>query len=69
MSSQCCKTCGWYDASYYLFTEEDGDDAIGQCEWPADNLPFSLRYGNRERMATHPNEGTECVCWKEKTDD
>ena len=58
---RCCKTCRWFDRPPWYGSDDD-EDALGFCEWPASNLPWSLRYGNRERMSVAPTEGTECPC-------
>lgn len=62
MTTKSCATCKWYDADYFLADPDDPpEDRIGQCGWPAERLPYSLRYGNRERMATSPVDGAECA--------
>lgn len=60
-----CGSCKWYDKDYYFADPDDPpEDRIGECNWPADLLPYSLRYGNRERMATTPVDGDRCTCYK-----
>lgn len=63
--TQSCATCRWYDATAF-YSGPDDDDPIGTCDWPAERLPFSLRYGNRERVAVRPHEGTDCPCYELK---
>ena len=55
-----CRDCRWFkpfDSDY----DRDDPDELGLCEWPADRLPWSLRYGNRERTAVSPLDGKGCV--------
>lgn len=57
-----CKSCRWFDPDFAkLDTDEE---SLGLCEWPADRLPYSLRYGNRERMAVSPLDGADCPCFE-----
>lgn len=57
-----CKTCRWFNPDFAkLDTDEE---SLGLCEWPADRLPYSLRYGNRERVAVSPLEGADCPCFE-----
>lgn len=63
-----CATCRWFDPTMYgtqgpPYEEDD----IAACEWPAERLPFSLRYGNRERVAVKPTDGADCSCYELKT--
>jgi hypothetical protein len=58
--SKSCASCRWFDASFA--PDDDPREALGLCEWPASLLPHSLRWGNRERVAVSPLEGTECSC-------
>lgn len=60
--TQSCKTCRWFDPSFA--PDEDEHEALGLCEWPADRLPYSLRWGNRERVAVRPLEGSDCPCYE-----
>jgi len=53
-----CKLCRWFNPDLALLETEA--ESLGLCEWPADNLPWSLRYGNRERLAVGPLEGSDC---------
>lgn len=61
-----CRTCRWYNTKDYWLkpVEECEDDDLGACEWPAERLPESLRYGARERVLMEPAEGTDCPCWE-----
>lgn len=63
---QCCKLCLWFDPDYAQMETEE--ESLGICEWPAERLPHSLRYGNRERLAVRPLEGTSCPTYEEKCD-
>lgn len=60
--TQSCKTCRWFDPSFA--PDEDEHEALGLCEWPADRLPYSLRWGNRERVAVCPLDGSDCPCYE-----
>ena len=62
MSERRCETCRWFDPEFAQL--DTPEESLGLCEWPADALPFSLRYGNRERTAVGPLEGAECPCWQ-----
>lgn len=63
-----CETCAWFDPDFVPAEHcVDPEDAMGLCEWPANQLPFSLRYGNRERLAVAPKDGAQCAQWKEKS--
>lgn len=53
-----CGTCRWFNPDFA--PDDNPAEALGLCEWPAERLPHSLRYGNRERGAVGPLEGTEC---------
>lgn len=67
MTQRNCGSCKWYDADAYLADPNDPpEDRIGQCTWPAERLPYSLRYGNRERMATSPVDGANCAAYEAK---
>ena len=60
-----CGTCHWFDRTLggNLLPEHFNDEEdIGGCDWPAENLPYSLRYGNRERMGVSARDGAECPC-------
>lgn len=60
-----CGNCRWYEE--YV----EGDEnmlALGFCEWPEDRIPWSLRWGKRERVSVHPHEGDKCPCFEEKAD-
>jgi hypothetical protein len=59
-----CGACRWFDADYA--PDDDPADALGLCGWPADRLPYSLRYGNRERMAVSPIAGEKCSCFERR---
>lgn len=54
-----CKTCRWFNRPPW-YQGDDDPDALGSCDWPADHLPYSLRYGNRERMFVAPCDGGKC---------
>lgn len=56
--SQCCGTCRWFDPDFA--PNDDPEEALGICKWPADLLPTSLKYGNRERGAVRPFEDSNC---------
>lgn len=59
---QNCGSCKWYDADAYMASPDDPpEDRIGECNWPAERLPFSLRYGSRERVPTSPVDGAQCA--------
>jgi len=60
--AQRCKTCRWFDPSFA--PDEDEHESLGLCEWPADRLPYSLRWGNRERVAVRPLDGSDCPCYE-----
>jgi hypothetical protein len=62
--SETCGTCLYFDGT--LAPEEDPREALGLCTWPASRLPWSLRYGSRERMAVGPLEGGSCPCFVER---
>lgn len=55
-----CGTCKWFEP--YSFDDEGN----GSCEWPADRLPYSLRWGNRERVSVQREEGKDCSCHEPK---
>ncbi len=57
-----CAACRWFNADYA--PDDNLEDSLGLCEWPAKRLPYSLRYGARERMAVRPIDGTTCPCWE-----
>jgi len=59
-----CGTCKWFDPDFA--PDDDPAEALGLCTWPAERLPYSLRYGNRERMAVGPLEGETCTTWEAK---
>lgn len=58
---QQCGSCHWFDADYA--PDDDPEQALGLCNWPAERLPYALRYGNRERVAVGPLDGRECPCF------
>ncbi|MEN3238259.1 hypothetical protein PUR29_32955 [Methylobacterium ajmalii] len=60
MTGKWCGTCTWFDPIYVPVDETE--EAVGLCEWPAERLPHSLRWGNRERLAVGPLEGENCPC-------
>lgn len=67
MVDQRCSTCAWFGREDWYQgdgPDENGDYGLGFCEWPADRLPWSLRYGNRERMGVYANQGETCSCWE-----
>lgn len=59
-----CGNCKWYDPDYA--PDDNPEDALGLCRYPAERIPYSLRYGNRERMAVCPLDGCNCYCFEEK---
>lgn len=59
-----CQDCKWFDTEYA--PDDDPEEALGLCQWPAENLPWSLRWANRERTAVGPLEGDNCSCFKSK---
>lgn len=62
-----CANCRWFDLEALCFTKDDDpEEAIGECQWPSERLPYSLRYGNRERMAVHPADGEGCAGFEPK---
>jgi hypothetical protein len=65
MTTKSCGTCRWFDADPLRlgFVEEDD---LGSCEWPASNLPYSLRWANRERVSVARTDGVDCSCWELK---
>jgi hypothetical protein len=62
MTEQRCGSCRWFDPDFA--PNEDEEEALGLCDWPAENLPWSLRWGNRERVAVGPLEGATCPQWE-----
>lgn len=50
------------DGTYAVDLGDDSDD-IAHCEWPAEALPSSLKWGNRERGLVKPTDGAECSGW------
>jgi hypothetical protein len=63
-----CKTCKWFDPTYYgtIYADDDESEQVGACDWPAERLPYSLRWGNRERVGVYPLEGESCPTWESK---
>jgi hypothetical protein len=57
-----CETCKWWN-ELYPEPNDPLEDRLGNCEWPAELLPYSLRYGNRERTGVYGHEGTLCPQW------
>ena len=55
-----CATCRWFDADYFLCADDE-DHPMDRCGWPAERLPYSLRYGSRERMSVVPTDGAGCA--------
>jgi hypothetical protein len=66
MTMKACGTCKWLLLDYLYDTPEE---SLGFCEWPADRLPYSLRYGNRERMMVSPVDGRNCNAYEAKEND
>jgi len=64
--SQCCGNCKWFEWPEWQ-TEDEDDYAF--CRWPSSNLPYSLRYGARERLMIHFNDGADCYCFEVKEKD
>ena len=59
-----CGKCKWFDRTFdglLLIEHFDDEEDLGGCEWPADRLPYSLRYGNRERLGVYAYEGKGCA--------
>lgn len=63
-AAMCCGECRWFDASFAPL--ETPEESLGLCEWPSDRLPYSLRYGSRERVAVGPLDGESCPCFERK---
>lgn len=61
-----CGQCRWFNPDFA--PADDPKEAIGLCEWPADRLPYSLRWGNRERVGVGPLEGDGCATFEDMTD-
>jgi hypothetical protein len=57
-----CGTCRHFNPDFA--PDDNPHDALGLCEWPAANLPVSLKYGNRERGAVGPFEVAGCSCFE-----
>lgn len=57
-----CGRCRWFNDPY---TWDEDEPREGYCGWPSERLPWSLRYGNRERMAVSEIEGTDCSQFEE----
>lgn len=57
-----CRTCKYFRVPEWVFETTD-EDFLGDCEWPTENLPYSLRYANRERTMVEPTDGAECSGW------
>lgn len=62
-----CEACKW---SSNPFPEASaGPDDLLECEWPAALLPYSLRWGNRERVMVARNDppaGQTCTQFQSK---
>lgn len=67
MTERRCATCRWHDlAALFSDLADPPEDQLGLCTWPAERLPYSLRWGNRERAATTSLEGVDCPAWEAK---
>jgi hypothetical protein len=67
MTTKSCGTCRYFDADPLgLGSAVLEEDDVGSCEWPASQLPYSLRWANRERVGVQAHEGTDCSCWELK---
>lgn len=67
MSQRSCGTCRWFDPSNYGSLDAsffDPEDDVAACLWPAERLPYSLRYGNRERLGVMYSDGADCNAWE-----
>lgn len=63
-----CSTCRWFDlTTYFADLSDPPAEQMGACVWPAEQLPFSLRYGNRERTSVTPLDGAGCAQYQPKT--
>lgn len=58
-----CGNCKWYEP-WFPYNGSALVDESAECTWPANRLPYSLRYGNRERMSVYPLDGSNCPCWE-----
>lgn len=61
-----CRTCKWFQVPEWVFEASD-QDFLGDCNWPSQNLPYSLRHADRERTMVEPNDGENCPGWEFKT--
>lgn len=62
-----CALCRYYDKDFYLADPNDPpEDQIGECQWPSGNLPYSLRFGSRERVPVRPVDGEGCKGFERK---
>lgn len=59
-----CGTCESFALPW--FSEAGDADALGSCTWKEDDLPWSLRWANRERVSVSASEGAACPCWKSR---
>jgi hypothetical protein len=62
---QNCGNCYWAD-NPFPYAGQRREDALLQCAWPAELLPDSLTYGNRERMSVSPDNGNKCPQWRDR---
>lgn len=58
-----CKNCVFWREDYPEFCDDADEDRIGSCTWRGP-MPWSLRYGLRERTACYANDGIECATFE-----
>lgn len=56
---QRCGNCYWAD-NIFPYEGQTAEDVLLECQWPAEQLPYSLRYGNRERLSVAVSDGAKC---------
>lgn len=60
-----CGRCRWFDPWPFDRADvSDDPEGHGRCDWPSDRLPWSLRWGSRERVGVAPFEGAGCPCFE-----
>ena len=61
-----CGNCKWFEPVIDGETAAQMSyDDVAFCMWPYDRLPFSLRYGNRERTMVTKLDGVGCAGFEE----